>query len=158
MRTRPGQRGVTYIELLVVLGVILVLAAAIMPMKHWAEKRSREVQLRMTLQMLRDSVDLYKRYVDEGLITQTDLDQKGYPIDLEELVDGVEVGDPNSPDSRTVRFLSRIPVDPMSGIAEWGLRSYQDDWDGDSWGGENVYDVYSLAEGLALDGTYYYEW
>ena len=153
-----STRGVTYVELLVVLGVIVVLAAAVAPINHWREKRQREEHLRMTLQIMRDSIDMYKRYVDEGLIVQTDLDQQGYPRDLEELIEGVEVGDPGSPESRTMRFLVRIPVDPMTGEAEWGLRSYQDDWDSTSWGGENVYDVYSLSDGIALDGTYYSEW
>ncbi len=152
------QRGVTYIELIVVLAVLVVLAAAIAPMNHWREKRQREEHLRMTLQIMRDSIDMYKRYVDEGLITQTDLDQQGYPRDLEELVDGVEVGDPNSPESKTMRFLVRIPIDPITGEAEWGMRSYQDDFDSTSWGGENVYDVYSLSDGIALDGSYHSEW
>jgi general secretion pathway protein G len=160
MRRRDGspQRGLTYIELLVVLAVISILAVAIMPINHWREKRQREEHLQMTLQMIRDSIDMYKRYVDEGLITQTDVDQKGYPVDLEELVEGVEIGDPTSGETETMRFLSRIPVDPMTGFAEWGLRSYQDDFDSTTWGGENVYDVYSLAEGVALDGSYYSEW
>jgi len=152
------QRGVTYIELLVVLAVIGVLTVAIMPINHWREKRQREQHLEMTLQMIRDSLDMYKRYVDEGLITQSDVEQRGYPVDLEELVDGVEIGDPTSGETETMRFLARIPVDPMTGEVEWGLRSYQDDWDSNSWGGENVYDVYSLAEGVALDGSYYNEW
>jgi general secretion pathway protein G len=152
------QRGVTYIELLVVLAVIGVLTVAIMPINHWREKRQREQHLQMTLLMIRNSLDMYKRYVDEGLIVQSDIEQRGYPVDLEELVDGVEIGDPTSGETETMRFLARIPVDPMTGEAEWGLRSYQDDWDSNSWGGENVYDVYSLAEGVALDGSYYNEW
>ncbi|MDX1388594.1 MAG: prepilin-type N-terminal cleavage/methylation domain-containing protein [Acidobacteriota bacterium] len=160
MRRRIGsrERGLTYIELIVVLAVIVVLAAAVAPINHWREKRQREEHLRMTLQIMRDSIDMYKRYVDEGLITQSDLDQQGYPRDLEELVEGVEVGDPSSPDSKTMRFLVRIPIDPITGEAEWGLRSYQDDWDSTTWGGENVYDVYSLSDGIALDGSYYAEW
>ncbi len=152
------QWGLTYIELLVVLAVISILAVAIMPINHWREKRQREEHLHMTLQMMRASIDQYKKYVDEGLITQSDVEQRGYPVDLEELVEGVEVGDPNSGETETMRFLSRIPVDPMTGIEEWGLRSYQDDFDSTTWGGENVYDVYSLAEGVALDGSYYNEW
>ena len=160
MRRRIGsrERGLTYIELIVVLAVIVVLAAAVAPINHWREKRQREEHLRMTLQIMRDSIDMYKRYVDEGLITQSDLDQQGYPRDLEELVEGVEVGDPSSPDSKTMRFLVRIPIDPITGEAEWGLRSYQDDWDSTTWGGENVYDVYSLSDVIALDGSYYAEW
>ncbi len=157
-RIGSGERGLTYIELIVVLAVLVVLAAAVAPINHWREKRQREEHLRMTLQMMRDSIDMYKRYVDEGLITQSDVDQRGYPRDLEELVEGVEVGDPSSPESKTMRFLVRIPIDPITGEAEWGMRSYQDDFDSTSWGGENIYDVYSLSDGIALDGTYYSDW
>ena len=150
--------GLTYIELLVAVTVLLILAAAVIPVYRWDEKRRREEHLRMTLEMMRDAIDLYKKYTDEGMITQTDVEQLGYPRDLEELVEGVQVGDPTSPESTYVQFLQRIPIDPMTGEEEWGVRSYQDDWDSTSWGGENVYDVYSLADGVALDGTYYYEW
>ena len=92
------------------------------------------------------------------MIIQTDVEQLGYPRDLEELVEGVQVGDPNSPESTYVQFLQRIPMDPMSREEDWGVRSYQDDWDSTSWGGENVYDVYSLSDIRALDGTYYKDW
>ena len=88
----------------------------------------------------------------------TDVEQMGYPKDLEELVEGVEIGDPQSPESKTMKFLREIPEDPITGIAEWGYRSYQDDWDSTDWGGENVYDVYSLSDLRALDGSYYSEW
>jgi general secretion pathway protein G len=152
------DRGLTYIELLVAVTVLAILAGAVIPVYRWDEKRRREGHLRMTLERMRDAIDLYKKYADEGMIIQTDVEQLGYPRDLEELVEGVQVGDPSSPESTYVKFLQRIPVDPMTGEAEWGLRSYQDDWDSTSWGGENVYDVYSLADGVALDGTYYGEW
>ena len=155
---RRRESGMTYIELLVAVVVLGVLAAAVIPVYRWDEKRRREEHLRMTLEMMRDAIDLYKKYSDEGMIIQTDVEQLGYPLDLEELVDGVQVGDPNSPESTYVQFLRRIPVDPMTGRDEWGLRSYQDDWDSTSWGGENVYDVYSLADGRALDGTEYGDW
>ena len=107
---------------------------------------------------MRTAIDQYKEMVDQGLIVQEDVEQLGYPLELEELVDGVEVGDPQSPDGRVIKFLARIPIDPFTGEREWGLRSYQDDWDSESWGGENVYDVYSLSDGLALDRTYYSAW
>lgn len=152
------QRGLTYIELLVVIAVLLVLASAIVPLKRWDEKRRRENHLRIELQSMRNAIDMYKKYFDEGLITQEDIEQFGYPLSLEELVEGVEVGDPSSPDVQTIRFLRRIPVDPFTERAEWGMRSYQDDFDGTSWGGENVYDVYSLSDMRALDGTYYRDW
>ncbi len=153
-----SERGLTYVELITALAVLMVLASIAIPMSRWDEKRRREVELRTTLQNLRDAIDQYKHYSELGLIRQTDVEQKGYPRTLEELTEGVEVSDPNAPETQTVRFLQRIPVDPMTGTAEWGLRSYQDDWDSDSWGGENVYDVYSLAPGEALDGTRYKDW
>jgi len=158
MLRRTAQRGFSYIELLVALTILMILASAAVPVAHWDEKRRRENRLRITLQTMRDAIDEYKKYCDEGLIIQEDVDQLGYPPSLEELVDGVEVGDPQSPESRTIRFLQRIPVDPFTGDAEWGLRSYQDDWDSDQWGGENVWDVYSLSTQRALDGTYYRDW
>jgi general secretion pathway protein G len=96
--------------------------------------------------------------VDEGMIQQKDVDQRGYPRDLDELVEGVDVSDPTTGESHKMRFLHRIPEDPFTGEPEWGLRSYQDDWDATSWGGENVWDIYSLSELRALDGTYYKDW
>lgn len=153
-----GQRGVTYIELLVAVSILLVVASAVIPLARWDEKRRREVELRGTLRMIRDAIDLYKRYSDEGLIVQKDVDQLGFPLDFDELVEGVEVGDPDSPTKKMIPFLRGLPVDPITGEAEWGKRSYQDDWDSEGWGGENLYDVHSLSPGRALDGTYYRDW
>ena len=155
---RRSQRGLSYIELLVAAMVLLILAGAVIPLTRWDHKRRAEARLKVTLQMMRDAIDQYKKYADEGLIMLTDVEQMGYPKDLEELVEGVEIGDPQSPESKTIIFLRKIPEDPITGETEWGLRSYQDDWDADSWGGENVYDVYSLSIGVALDGSYYSEW
>ena len=152
------QRGMTFIELLATVAILAVLATSVIPLARWNEKRRREAHLRGTLEILRGAIDLYHKYAENGLIEQTDVEQMFYPKDLEELVEGVEVGDPQSPISEKITFLARIPVDPMTGTAEWGLRSYQDDWDSDSWGGENVYDVYSLSPGEALDGTRYGDW
>ncbi len=155
---RARQSGLTYIELLVAVTVLLILASAVIPIYRWDEKRRREGHLRMTLESMRTAIDLYKKYADEGLIIQSDVDQRGYPRDLEELVEGVDIGDPESPESVHIEFMRRIPKDPITGLEEWGLRSYQDEWDSSSWGGENVYDVYSVAPGRALDGTEYSEW
>lgn len=157
-RTNRSARGLTYIELLVALTVLAVLATVAVPMTRWDEKRRREVQLRSALETMRTAIDQYKKYFDEGLVQQEDVLQMGYPKDLEELLEGVEVTDPTSAERKVVKFLNRIPIDPFTEEAEWGLRSYQDDWDSESWGGENVWDVYSLSPLRALDGTYYREW
>jgi general secretion pathway protein G len=148
----------TYVEMLVALTVLAVLAAVAIPLARWDQKRRDEARLRVTLKMMRDAIDKYKEYSDQGLIIQSDVEQKGYPLDMEELVEGVEVGDPESAESEKIKFLQRIPVDPMTGEAEWGMRSYQDDWDSDTWGHENLYDVYSLSDRKALNGTYYRDW
>jgi len=155
---RRQADGFSYVEMLVAVTIMLVLAAAAVPLKRWDDKRRKEVHLKAYLQQMRLAIDQYKKYADEGLIIQTDVEQMGYPRTLEELVEGVEVGDPQSPDSQTIRFLYAIPKDPFTEEAVWGLRSYQDDYDSTSWGGENVYDVYSLSRQEALDGTYYRDW
>jgi general secretion pathway protein G len=166
-RTRK-QRGLTYIELMVTATVLIVLAGAAVPMFHWDQKRRKEVKLRTYLQQMRESIDLYKKYVDEGRILQEDVEQRGYPPDFEALIEGVTVAppvindggtfQPESADGKLIRFLKRMPVDPITGEAAWGMRSYQDEWDSTSWGGENLYDVYSLSDKKALDGTYYKDW
>ncbi len=155
---RRRQSGLTTVELLAALGILVALVSAAVPLKRWDEKRRREAELRVDLRMMREAVDQYKKAVDEGKITQTDVDQRGYPLDLDELVEGIDVVNPTTGLSTKVRYLQSIPIDPFTEEAEWGKRSYQDDWDADSWGGENVYDVYSLFEGKALDGTYYKDW
>ena len=162
------QNGLTYIELMVTATVLIVLASVAVPMFHWDQKRRKEVKLHTYLQQMRDSIDMFKKYVDEGRILQEDVEQMGYPPDLEALVEGVTVTNPvvaeggefrgESAEGKLIRFLVRTPVDPITGEATWGMRSYQDPWDSSSWGGENLYDVYSLSEKKALDGTYYQDW
>ena len=111
------------------------------------------------LELMRGAIDSYKRLCDEKKILEQDVDQRCYPLTLEELVEGVEIHSQDATETKTMRFLRRIPIDPFTGEADWGLRSYQDDWDSTSWGGENVYDVYSTSTLLALDGnTRYNEW
>jgi general secretion pathway protein G len=155
---RQQQRGLTTIELLAALGVLVVLVSAAMPLKRWDEKRRLEDRLRLSLQVMRDAIDQYKKASDEGKIQQKDVDQKGYPRDLDELVDGVDVADPLTGKSHKVHFLQQLPVDPFTKDTEWGKRSYQDDWNSTSWSRKNVYDVYTLYEGKALDGTMYKDW
>ena len=155
---RPRQSGLTTVELLAALAVLMVLVSVAIPLARWDEKRRREVELRFELRMMRDAIDEYRKAADEGRIQQKDVDQRHLPLDLDELVEGVDVVDPATGTTHKVHYLQRIPVDPFTVEAEWGKRSYQDDWDATSWGGENVYDVYSLFEGKALDGTYYKDW
>lgn len=153
-RFRRSEHGYTLAELVMVCSVLLVLAAVAMPVTKFTAKRLKETELRQHLRTMRHAIDEYKRYSDAGLIP-IELGTDGYPKDLEILVEGVDiVGQVDM----HVRFLRRIPVDPMTGEAEWGLRSYQDEWDSESWGGENVYDVYSLSEGVGLDGIEYRLW
>ena len=135
-----------------------MLVSVAIPLKRWDEKRRREDELRVGLRMMRDAIDGYKKESDEGKIQQKDVDQKGFPRTLDDLVEGVDVGNPATGQTHKVRFLNRLPIDPFTGEAEWGMRSYQDDWDATSWGGENVWDVYSLSPGKALDGTLYKDW
>ena len=157
IRGERSARGFSFVELMAASAILMVLAAALVPIYRWDQKRRNERHLRIALQLMRDAIDQYKKYSDEGLIIQSDVSQMGYPMDLEELVEGVDTGDPEAK-TKKLKFLRRIPVDPMTGTAEWGMRSYQDDFDSDSWGGENVFDVYSLSPGEALDGTYYRDW
>jgi general secretion pathway protein G len=153
-----ASRGFTFIELIVVSAVILVLAGAAMPLARVTMQRQREIELRRTLRELRTAIDKYKDAVDAGLIGGIDVKtgSEGYPPDLQTLVDGVNrAGDASG---AKLKFLRRIPVDPMTHGTDWGFRSYQDDADSRSWGGQNVFDVHTTSEGKALDGTMYKDW
>jgi general secretion pathway protein G len=153
IRKRAGQRGFTLAELVMVVALIALLSTMVLPVAKFTVKRRKEADLRLSLRLMRNAIDEYKRLSDQGLIPIT-LGGEGYPEELEVLVEGVElVGQ----DIKR-RFLRRIPRDPMTGEQEWGLRSYQDDVDTTSWGGENVYDVRSLSDGTAIDGTKYKDW
>ncbi len=150
--------GFTFVELLVTSLIVLILAAAAMPLAKVTMQRQREVELRRTLRELRTAIDKYKDSVDAGLIAGTDVKvgSEGYPPDLQTLVDGVtKNGDASG---AKLKFLRRIPMDPMTHNAEWGMRSYQDSPDSRNWGGQNVFDVYTQSEGKALDGTNYKDW
>ena len=152
---KSGDRGISYVELMVCVAIIMVLAAAAVPMTRISVKRQKEIELKAALREIRRAIDEYKLATDSGRIIVEDLDSEGYPLELEMLVEGVEeVGQVD----RKIKFLRRLPVDPFNPDGEWGLRSYQDEFDSDSWGRENVFDVYSQSEGRALDGTYYRDW
>jgi len=167
----------TLLELIIACSILLVLATAAMPVARFTVMRQKESELRRSLREIRDAIDRYKDTADRNLI-RVEVGTEGYPPDLETLVTGVEVvaqagaglfpgasplsplggGDAGGDAIRHLRFLRRIPEDPMTRRAEWGLRAVQDDPDSTSWGGENVFDVYSLASGNALDGTRYSAW
>lgn len=157
MAARRGEGGISLFEVGLAVGLLAILALVAIPAKHIMSRRAKEVELRRSLREMRRAVDEYHRYAVQGLILQTDVSQDFYPEELETLVEGVAiVGDPTG---KKVRFLRRIPVDPMTGTDEWGLRSTRDEPDSTMWGGENVYDVYSLSTAAALDGkTHYNEW
>ena len=148
------QSGMTLLELLVACGILLVLASVALPTARMTIRRQRETELRRALREMRDAIDRYKDLADRNLI-QVELGTEGYPPDLETLVNGVQLA---GLADRKIRFLRRIPEDPMTGQKDWGLRSVQDDADSGSWGGQNVFDVYSKSSGTALDGTRYTEW
>jgi general secretion pathway protein G len=152
------ERGYTFIELLIVATILLILASAAMPLTRVTVQRTKEAELRRVLREMRTAIDKYKDAVDTGLISNLDVraGSEGYPPDLETLVEGVTVA--NDASGRKLKFLRRVPIDPLTGEAEWGLRAYQDRPDSMSWGGSNVYDVYSLAAGVGLDGTKYRDW
>ena len=145
--------GFTLAELVMVCALVAVLASVAVPTARFTVKREREAELRLALRQMRNAIDEYKRLADQGMI-QIKLGTEGYPPELEDLVEGVEIVGQLT----KRRFLRRIPIDPMTGKAEWGMRSYQDDADSSSWGGQNVYDVFSLSEATALDGTKYEDW
>lgn len=151
---RRSERGFTLAELVMVGAVLVILASVTLPVAKFTARRTKEMELRAALREMRTSIDEYKRYSDMGLIP-VDLGTEGYPAELEILVEGVEiVGQVD----KKLKLLRRIPLDPMTGEREWGMRSYQDEHDATSWGGENVYDVYSLSGGVGLNGVPYREW
>ena len=153
-----NQRGYTFIELLVVTVILLILASAVMPLAKVTTQRQREAELRRNLRDMRTAIDRFKDAVDTGRIATSNLEpgSEGYPPDLETLVEGVSAA--NDASGRKLKFLRRVPIDPLTNSSEWGLRSYQDRPDSTSWGGGNVFDVYTTADGTALDGTRYRDW
>lgn len=153
-----GSRGFTFIELLVVSTILLILASAVMPLARVTLQRQKELELRRYLREMRTAIDKFKDAADAGVIGMFDIKagSEGYPANLEILVEGVSVV--NDQSGRKLKFLRKIPIDPMTHSTEWGLRSYQDKPDATTWGGQNVYDVYTKSTGTALDGTKYRDW
>jgi general secretion pathway protein G len=152
------QRGYTFIELLVVSSIILILASAVMPLAKVTATRQREAELHRSLREIRTAIDKFKDAADLQQISPLDLKAgaENYPPDLETLVNGVTAN--NDATGRKLKYLRRVPIDPMTHSAEWGLRSYQDQPDSKSWGGQCVFDVYTTFSGTALDGSNYRNW
>jgi general secretion pathway protein G len=150
-RLRRRWGGLTLVELITAVAIMLILTSAALPLARMRVQREKERILRRDLWEIRDAIDRYKDAADRGAF-QIKLGSEGYPPDLETLVNGVDVG------GKKVRFLRQIPVDPMTGKNEWGLRSMQDSPDSESWGGQNVFDVHTNSEGTGLDGTKYKTW
>jgi general secretion pathway protein G len=157
LRRAGSSRGVTYFEMIATATIVMILASAIMPIAKVSIQRRKEIELRRALRVMRIAIDRYKVLVDSGQIGGFDvkLGSEGYPPDLETLVEGVSlVGRLDF----KLKLLRRVPKDPMTGDYEWGLRCYQDEPDDTSWCGQNVWDVYTKYEGVALDGTEYQDW
>jgi len=159
-RWSPRINGFTLIEMLVTLTVLAILASAIIPLGQMALKREKEIELKRDLRLLREAIDAYKKMADEKKF-EFEEETMGYPPNLEILVKGVETKveeEGKEATTKVVKFLRRIPRDPITGTLDWGLRSYQDKPDSTNWGEENVYDVYTKSQGTAIDGSKYKDW
>jgi general secretion pathway protein G len=153
-RRFSSHSGMTLLELIIACAILLILSAAALPIAKFTVIRSKESELHRDLREMRDAIDRYKDAADRNQI-RVELGSEGYPPDLETLVKGVQLGAAND---KKIRFLRKIPVDPMTGQAEWGLRAVQDDPDSTSWGGKNIFDVYSKSQATSQDGTKYSDW
>ncbi|MBZ5562535.1 MAG: type II secretion system GspH family protein [Acidobacteriia bacterium] len=153
--SRSGvESGFTLVEMIAAITILLLLTSIALPLARVQIQREREVELRRDLREMRTAIDRYKYFSDMGLIP-VKVESFGYPPDLDTLVKGVPV---KGAATAKYKFLRKIPVDPMTGQTDWGLRSMQDDADSRSWGGENVFDVYTKSQGTALDGSSYADW
>lgn len=158
MKTGTGRRfraGFTLLEMLVTAAVLMILASAVVPMARNGIKRQKEIELRRALREMRTAIDDYKAAVDQQKIKAPPPEAMGYPTSLDELVEGVPM---TGKITGRLRFLRRVPVDPLTGRAEWGLRSVNDEPNSATWGGGSVFDVFSQAQGTALNGSAYQEW
>ena len=159
MQRKPrnsAQSGMTLLELIIACVILLILSSMALPIARFTVIREREKELRLDLREMRQAIDKYKDLADQQKI-RVELGSEGYPPDLDTLVKGVALGGSGAA-GKNIRFLRRVPKDPMTGRVEWGMRSVQDDPDSTSWGGKNVFDVYSKSTGIALDGTKYSDW
>jgi general secretion pathway protein G len=154
-RQRFSENGMTLLELILACAILMILSSAALPIARYSIVHKKEELLRYELRQMRDAIDRYKDLADSNKI-RVEVGSEGYPPDLETLVKGVKLG--TGGDDKKIRFLRRIPVDPMTGQADWGLRAVQDDPDSRSWAGKNVFDVYSKSQGTASDGTRYADW
>lgn len=159
-RRRRTQAGLTLVELIVAFSILLILTTMAVPMARYQVRRQREKELRADLADMRRAIDRYKDLCDQGKLQNTNNDAYCYPLTLESLVEGVQMTNTlaGNGQSTKMRFLRRIPKDPMTGDTDWGKRSMQDDPTSDSWGGQNVFDVHSKTLDKASDGTPYSEW
>ncbi len=153
-RVHSTASGMTLMELVVSCAILVILSTAAMPVTRFIYQRQREAELRYDLRTMRDAIDRYKDYADKQMI-QVKAGTEGYPPDLDTLVKGVQLA--GAPDKR-IRFLRKVPIDPFTGKQDWGMRSVQDEADSNSFGGQDVFDVYSKSSGTALDGTKYSDW
>jgi general secretion pathway protein G len=153
-RRLSPKAGMTLLELIIACFILLILSSMALPIFRYTVLRQKEAELRYDLRTMRDAIDYYKELADEHKF-RTQVASQNYPEDLDTLVKGVQLG---AGGDKRLRFLRSIPVDPMTGKADWGLRAAGDDWDSTTWGGSNVFDVYSRSTGTALDGTKYSDW
>src|SRR6266436_10157263 len=153
-RRSSSEEGMTLLELILACAILMILSSAALPVARYTIVHKKEELLHYELREMKDAIDRYKDLADANKI-RVEVGSEGYPPDLETLVKGVRLG---AGDDKRIRFLRRIPVDPMTGQKEWGLRAVQDDPDSTSWGGKNVFDVYSKSQGTATDGTKYADW
>ena len=159
--TKFGHRGFTLLEIIIVISILSILTAAAVPMVRNSVKRERESELRLALRTLRQAIDNYKKYHDQTQGLAIPIEWKtptGYPKDLEILAEGFIPANVVGTSGTRVRFLRRMPIDPMTGGTEWGKKSYKDEPDSNSWGGEDVFDVYTTSDAEALNGSKYADW
>jgi len=155
---RRSSDGFTFIELIISVALMMILASAALPIARVSMQRQREAQLRYALREVREAIDLFHDWAEAQRLAQHELTlgSENYPTSLDQLVQGVTLA--NDVTGRKKKFLRKVPIDPITGTAEWGLRSAQDQPDSKAWGGQNVFDIYTKSDGVALNGTKYKDW